>query len=165
MLSFFRSHKTLSISVVILVLIPVWYLFRPERLFTTRRVDEAAPFPSGQGAQILYTGILGGDGSNTSGRASVYRESSGALTLHLMDLHTSGEVDAHVLLTVVSGVPSPSNTSDKPLQSIEVGALKDNQGEQIYVLPPQTDLARYNTVAIYSERSRTVLGTARMEAF
>jgi hypothetical protein len=163
--SFFRRYKMLSISMVVLVFIPVWYLFRPERLFTTREVNEAAPFPSGQGAQILYTGILGGARGSASGRASVYRESNGTLTLHLTDLHTSNEADAHVLLAVVGGVLSQGDTLDKPLQSIEVGALKDNQGDRIYILPPQTDLTRYNAVAIYSERSRAVLGAAHLDAF
>ena len=58
-----------------------------------------------------------------------------------------------------------NNVPGQVLQSIEVGALKENEGNQEYELPANVDLTRYDTVAVYCERFRAVFGTARLESF
>lgn len=165
MITFIRKHKALSTIVVLLVLLAGWYLFRPEKLFINKQVNEAAPFTANNAAQPVYTGLLSGKLHETSGRATVYRDPDGTMTLRLSDFHTSNGPDVHVVL-VASGDPGlQSSTPGTALASLEVGPLKGNQGDQDYKLPAHADLTRYNTVAIYCERFRAVFGTANLEAF
>ena len=47
----------------------------------------------------------------------------------------------------------------------EIGEIKPRQPEQSYVLPPDVDLDRFNTVAIYSASLHAVFATAKLDAF
>jgi len=87
------------------------------------------------------------------------------MTLRLSDFQTSNGPDVHVVLVAASDPALQSNTPGKALESVEIGALKGNEGDQEYTLPAHLDLTRYNTVAIYCERFRAVFGTAKLDAF
>ena len=56
-------------------------------------------------------------------------------------------------------------TPGTALHSVEIGALKGNEGDQSYSVPRDTDLDRYNTVAIYCERFHAVFGTGTLQKF
>jgi Electron transfer DM13 len=165
MLSFFRKHKAVTIVVGLVILSGGWYLFRPEKLFINQKVNEAAPFQVTNEAQPVSTGTLTGKLHDTSGRATVYRETDGTLTLRLTNFHTSNGPDVHVVLATADDPALKSTTPGKALNALEVGALKGNEGDQSYKLPEHTDLAHYSTVAIYCERIKAVFGTAHLEAF
>lgn len=96
MISFFRKHKVLSAVTSLIVVGVLWYLFRPEKLFINQRVNEAAPFAADRDAQPIYTGRLTGKLHDTSGRATVYRQPDGTLTLRLTDFHTSNGPDVRL---------------------------------------------------------------------
>ena len=49
--------------------------------------------------------------------------------------------------------------------SVEVGSLKGNQGDQNYDLAATVDVQKYNAVVIYCERFHAVFGLARLEPF
>jgi hypothetical protein len=51
------------------------------------------------------------------------------------------------------------------LDSVELGLLKANQGDQNYDLPVSADLSRYNAVVIYCERFHAVFGMAKLDKF
>ena len=51
------------------------------------------------------------------------------------------------------------------LDSVELGSLKGNQGDQNYDLPASVDLQKYNAAVIYCERFHAVFGVARLEQF
>jgi len=51
------------------------------------------------------------------------------------------------------------------LDSVELGALKGNQGDQNYDLPSAADLNKYQAVAIYCERFYAIFGVAKLEQF
>ena len=51
------------------------------------------------------------------------------------------------------------------LDSVELGSLKGNQGDQNYDLPASVDLQKYNVAVIYCERFHAVFGFARLEQF
>ena len=51
------------------------------------------------------------------------------------------------------------------LDSVELGSLKGNQGDQNYDLPASVDLQKYNAAVIYCERFHAVFGFARLEQF
>jgi hypothetical protein len=165
MSSFFRKHKALTAIVAFIVLSAGWYLFRPEKLFINQKVNEAAPFSESQTAQPAYTGSLIGKLHDASGRATVYRNPDGTLTLRLTNFHTSNGPDLHLVLAAADDPALQSSTPGKTLALLEVSPLKGNEGDQAYQLPPHADLAHYNTVAIYCERFRAVFGIAHLEAF
>jgi hypothetical protein len=83
---FLRKHKMLTGVVAAIVLGALWYLFRPEKLFINQRVNEAAPVAANGQAQPIYTGRLHAKLHDTSGRATVYRQPDGTLTLHKRNL-------------------------------------------------------------------------------
>ncbi|MGC2330274.1 MAG: DM13 domain-containing protein, partial [Candidatus Acidiferrales bacterium] len=51
------------------------------------------------------------------------------------------------------------------LDSVELGPLKGNQGDQNYDLPTSVDLQKYNAAVIYCERFHAVFGVAKLEQF
>jgi Electron transfer DM13 len=51
------------------------------------------------------------------------------------------------------------------LDSVELGLLKGNQGDQNYDLPASVDLQKYDAAVIYCERFHAVFGAARLEQF
>ena len=165
MISFCRKHKLLSAAASLIVVAALWYLFRPEKLFVNQRVNEAASFATDRDAQPVYTGRLNGKLHETSGRATVYRQPDGTLTLRLTDFHTSNGPDVHVVLATADDPALQSAAPGKALASVEVGGLKGNDGDQDYQLPANTDFARYSTVAIYCERFHAVFGTATLQRF
>jgi len=164
MITFIRNHKALFALISLIVVAALWYLFRPEKLFINHRVNESAPFATTQTAQPIYTGRLSAKLHETSGRATVYRQSDGTLLLRLTDFHTSNGPDVHVVLATPQD-PALQTTPGKALASIEVGALKGNEGDQDYKLPANADLARYGTLVIYCERFHAVFGTASLQPF
>jgi hypothetical protein len=164
MIAFIRRHKLLFAVACLIVLVPLWYLFRPEKLFINQRVNEAAPFAA-QDAQPIYTGRLSGKLHETSGRATVYRQPDGTLTLRLTDFKTSNGPDVHVVLATADDPALQNAAPGKALASVEIGGLKGNEGDQDYKLPAKTDFARYSTVAIYCERFHAIFGTATLQPF
>jgi hypothetical protein len=165
MFAFFIRHRVVSAIVAIVVAAGLWYLFRPEKLFINQRVNEAAPLAVTGSAQPAFTGLLSSKLHPTSGRATVYKAADGTMSLRLTDFSTSNGPDVHVVLAANSDPGLKNNVPGKALQSIEVGALKGNQGDQEYGLPAHVDLAQYDTVVIYCVRFRAVFGSAKLEPF
>jgi hypothetical protein len=160
----FSKKRVVWSAVALVALFGLWYAFRPEKLFINKRVDEPAPAALGQ-LTPLYTGSFHSDAHETSGRATVYQQSNGSRVLTLSNVATSnGQVLEVILLdgnTVFNAQAfTPGNTGDRDL-----GALKENQSEQSYLLPKGVDINRFNTVAIYSAGLRSVFGTAKLDAF
>jgi Electron transfer DM13 len=129
MISFFRRYKIVIAAVCVFVLIPVWYLFRPEKLFINKQVNEASPFAADSSDQPIYSGLLKTKLHETSGRASIYRQADGTLMLQLTDFHTSNGPDVHVVLAKADDPALQSTTPGKALALIEVSALKGNEGD------------------------------------
>ena len=113
MISFFRKHKTLTTVATLVLLSAGWYLFRPEKLFINQKVNEAAPFIASDAAQPVYTGVLSGKLHDTTGRATVYRETDGTLTLRLTNFHTSNGPDVHVVLAAAGDPVLQSSTPER----------------------------------------------------
>jgi hypothetical protein len=147
------------------LLILAWWLFRPEKLWINQTVNEPAPFATGADPQPLYTGRLEGNLHQTAGRATIYKSLSGREYLRLTDFSTSNGPDVHVLLARGEDERLRQETVAGALDSVELGSLKGNQGDQNYDLPAAADLSKYNTVAIYCERFHAVFGTATLEPF
>jgi Electron transfer DM13 len=157
-------RKWVLLAIGVPVLIAAWWAFRPEKLWINERVNEPAPFASNLDPQPQYTGRLQGSLHQTSGRATVYKNSDGARYVRLTDFTTSNGPDVHVVLAR-SDDPQLEAKVVTGLDDVELGSLKGNQGDQNYDLPPSADLDKYRAVVIYCERFHAVFGVARLEPF
>jgi electron transfer DM13 len=163
--SWFSRWKWALVAFGLLALIGAWWAFRPEKLWINHKVDEPAPFASSSDPQPLYTGRLEGKAHQTSGRATIYKTSDGKQYLRLTDFTTSNGPDVHVLLGQSEDQSLNEEIVKGQLDSVELGSLKGNQGDQNYDLPGSVDLGKYDAVVIYCERFHAVFGVAKLERF
>jgi electron transfer DM13 len=147
------------------VLAGAWWAFRPEKLFINKKVNEAPPAALSAEPEALYTGKLQGAIHQTSGRATIYKTADGKQYLRLTDFTTSNGPDVHVLLARVENKALEQEIVKGGLESVELGALKGNQGDQNYDLPVTADLNQYPAVVIYCERFHAIFGVAKLEKF
>ena len=159
------SHRKWILAVSVPVLIAAWWAFRPEKLWINQKVSEAAPFASSNDPQPLYTGRFEGKARPASGRATIYKASDGRQYLRLTDFTTSNGPDVHVVLAQSDDQSLTQEIVKGQFDSLEVGSLKGNQGDQNYDLPTAADLHKYNAVVVYCERFHAVFGLARLEQF
>lgn len=154
------------VGIVGLVLLAgMWWAFRPEKLFINQKVNEASPFVDSGDAQPEYTGRLEGKLHSTNGRATIYRRGEGKEFLRLTDFNTSNGPDVHVLLARSDDPALGQEVVKGELDAVELGALKGNQGDQSYDLPPTADAQKYQAVVIYCERFHAIFGVAQLEKF
>ncbi len=153
------------VAIGIPVFAAAWWAFRPEKLWINQQVNEPAPFASTLDPQPLYTGRLEGKAHQTSGRATIYKGSDGKQYLRLTDFTTSNGPDVHVLLVRSDDQGLQQELVKGTLDSVELGSLKGNQGDQNYDLPAATDLTKYRAAVIYCERFHAIFGLARLEPF
>jgi hypothetical protein len=163
--SWLSRKKWILIAVAVPLLIAWWWAFRPEKLWINQRVSEPAPFANGGDPQPLYTGRLEGKAHQTSGRATIYRAPDGKKYLRLTDFTTSNGPDVHVILARSGDEDLKKDIVKERLDSVELGSLKANQGDQNYDLTESLDLQKYNAVVIYCERFHAVFGVAALEQF
>ena len=163
--SWLLRRKWNLVAIGLPVLVVAWWAFRPEKLWINERVSEPAPFASSADPRPLYTGRLEGKAHQTSGRATIYKTPDGKQYLRLTDFMTSNGPDVHVVLAKSDDKGLTQEIVKGQLDSVELGALKGNQGDQNYDLMASVDLQEYNAVVLYCERFHAVFGVARLEQF
>jgi hypothetical protein len=163
--SWISRRKWILAAIGIPVLVAAWWAFRPEKLFINQKVSEAAPALLSGEPEALYTGRLEGKAHPTNGRATIYKSADGKHYLRLSDFTTSNGPDVHVLLVRADDEALRQEIVKGELDSVELGSLKGNQGDQNYDLPATTDLNQYQAVAIYCERFHAIFGVAKLEKF
>lgn len=163
--SWLSRRKWILVAVGLPILVAAWWAFRPEKLWINQKVSEPAPFASSTDPQPLYTGRLEGNAHETSGRATIYKAPDGRQYLRLTDFSTSNGPDVHVVLARGDDQNLKQEIVKGQLDSIELGALKGNQGDQNYDLPQSVDLQKYDAAVIYCERFHAVFGVAKLEQF
>ena len=163
--SWISGKKWILAGVGVAVLVAVWWAFRPEKLWVNVKVNEPAPFASSADPQPIYTGLLAGKAHATSGRASVYQTLEGKRDLRLTDFATSNGPDVHVVLAQSADESLKQAFVKGQLNSVELGLLKANQGNQNYDVPDSADLNKYDAVVIYCVRFHAVFGVAKLEKF
>ena len=163
--SWLSRKKWILAGIGVPVMVALWWAFRPEKLWVNVKVDEPAPFGASADPQPLYTGLLVGRAHPTNGRASIYQTSDGKRDLRLTDFTTSNGPDVHVLLVQSTDENLKRDFVRTELNSVELGRLKANQGDQTYDLPGSADLSKDDAVVIYCERFHVVFGLAKLEKF
>ena len=163
--SWLSRNRWILIVIGVPVIAGAWWAFRPEKLFINQKVNEAAPATLSSEPEALYTGKLEGKVHQTSGRATIYKTADGKEYLRLSDFTTSNGPDVHVLLVRAEGKALESELVKGDLDSVELGVLKGNQGDQNYDLPKAADLNKYQAVVIYCERFHAIFGVAKLEKF
>jgi len=163
--SWLSRRKWVLVAVGFPVLVVAWWAFRPEKLWVNQKVNEPAPFVASTDPQPLYTGRLEGKAHPTSGRGTIYKTSDGRQYLRLTDFMTSNGPDVHVVLARADDANLTQEIVKGQLDSIELGPLKGNQGDQNYDLPAAVDLQKYDAVVIYCERFHAIFGSGRLEQF
>ena len=164
-MTWLARRKWSVIGIGVPTLVALWWAFRPEKLWVNVKVNEPAPFAASADLQPLYTGLLAGRAHPTSGRASIYQVPGGKRDLRLTGFMTSNGPDVHVLLAESADENLKQEFVKGQLASVELGALKANQGDQDYDLPDSADLSKYDDVVIYCERFHVVFGSAKLEKF
>lgn len=160
------SHRKWILGAIGLpILVAAWWAFRPEKLWINHKVNDPAPFASSTDPQPLYTGRLEGKAHQTNGRATIYKTSDGRQYLRLTDFMTSNGPDVHVVLAQTDDANLTKEIVTDQLDSVELGQLKGNQGDQNYDLPASVELQKYNAAVIYCERFHAIFGVARLEKF
>ncbi|HET6213715.1 MAG TPA: DM13 domain-containing protein, partial [Micromonosporaceae bacterium] len=101
---------------------------------------------------------------STSGTVRIIENADGSRRLELVNLNTSNGPDLRVWLTdrpVVEGREGWGVFDDG--KYVEVGRLKGNQGNQVYAIPPGTDLQQVRSVTIWCKRFSVSFGAASLE--
>jgi Electron transfer DM13 len=163
--SWLTKRKWILAAVGVPILIAGWWAFRPEKLWINQKVSESAPFASNSDPQPLYTGRVEGKAHQTSGRATIYKTPDGKQYLRLTDFETSNGPDVHVVLARSDDKSLTQEVVTGQLDSVELGSLKGNQGDQNYDLTAAVDLQKYNAVVIYCEQFHAVFGVGRLGQF
>lgn len=150
-----NSRRIVLLAVVAVVLVG-WYLFRPERIFLDRIVDEQPVV-----ADVLARGTFRGVAHNTSGQAIWQVQEDGTQVLRLEGFETSDGPLVEVYL--VAAEDAPDNHSVTRSGFISLGPLKGNIGSQNYVIPPGTDVTKYRCVSIWCSRFSVNFGVASLQ--
>ncbi len=153
----------IAIPIVIVALIGAWYVFRPERLYVNRSVDEAMPTAQGAApAQPLESGTFYSILHPTAGTATIYRMADGTHILRFTNFKTSNGPDVHVYM--VAADDAKDNNSVLSAGFIDLGVIKGNIGDQNYTLGSDVDLTKYRAVSVWCKRFSVNFGAAPLTA-
>lgn len=168
----------LVVGVVLLVV--ALFVFEPWKLFLDRTVDEAVPAAAGPAATapagtapvgtgpaapvVLARGELISHEHASSGSVVVLGLADGSRVLRLEDLRTSDGPLLKVWLTdapVIAGRDGWHVFDDG--KYVELGALKANNGNQVYAVPADADLDALTSVSIWCKRFAVSFGAAELK--
>ena len=149
----------IAVPIVLVALFVAWYIFRPERLYVNRPVDEAMPVAQGASpAQTLESGAFYSILHPTAGNAAIYRLADGTRILRFTNFKTSNGPDVHVYM--VAAGDAKDNATVLRAGFIDLGTIKGNVGDQNYTLGPDVDLSKYRAVSVWCKRFSVNFGAA-----
>lgn len=154
--------KTLIILIVLVVLVIAWYLFRPEKLLISSKVNEEFPQVTETGnPKIIYEGNFKPVAHGAEGTATIYDMGEDHRVLRFTDFAVSNGPDVHVYLVAATD-PMDSDTV-KQSEVYELGSIKGNIGNQNYELSPEVDLEKFKSVVIWCKRFGVNFAVASLE--
>ena len=154
--------KTIIFLIVLAVLVIAWYLFRPEKLLISSKVNEDFPESAEAGKQeVIFEGNFKPVAHGAEGVATIYDMGGGNRVLRFTDFAVSNGPDVHVYL-VAADDPMDSETV-KQSEVYELGSIKGNVGNQNYGLGPDVDLDKFKSVVIWCKRFGVNFAVAKLE--
>src|SRR5215510_9118628 len=156
-----KKWAKLLIPVAAVLALVAWYVFRPERLFVNRHVDEE--MPAGQGSpsvQPLESGRFYSILHPTEGTATIFHMGDGTRILRLTSFRTSNGPDVHVYMVAADDAKDAATVQQAGF--IDLGVLKGNIGDQNYALGSDVDLGKYRAVSIWCKRFSVNFGAAAL---
>ncbi|BBH71829.1 hypothetical protein ACTI_85140 [Actinoplanes sp. OR16] len=165
--------RILAALTALAVAVAALYWFQPWKLFTDATVTEqltaTQPEPSQsseqapQGPTVLARGDFVTHEHDTTGTATLVRDTDGSHRLELAGLATSDGPDLRVWLTDQPVLPGEDgwHVFDDG-EYLEAGRLKGNRGDQVYRLDPGVDVSDYRSVTIWCERFSVSFGAATL---
>jgi len=154
--------KSLIILIVLVVLVIAWYLFRPEKLLISSKVNEEFPQVTETGnPKIIFEGNFKPVAHGAEGNATIYDMGEGNRVMRFTDFAVSNGPDVHVYL-VAADDPMDSETV-KDSEVYELGSIKGNIGNQNYELGPDVDLDKFKSVVIWCKRFGVNFAVAQLE--
>jgi hypothetical protein len=160
------NKRRLLIGIGITVAFVAWYFFRPELLFIDQTVSETFPDETGgpvTGAPtVLAEGRFHSVAHQSKGLATVYQFPDGKRVLRLTDFETSNGPAVYVYL--VAAKDAVDSAAVRQADTIDLGPLKGNKGNQNYQLPADVDLAKFQAVSIWCRRFSVNFATAPLSA-
>jgi hypothetical protein len=150
-------------AVVVVLIVGLWYWFRPDRLFTNVRINEAMPAAQNTAvaAQPLESGSFYSILHPTSGIATIYKMADGTHVLRFTNFDTSNGPDVHVYM-IASDDAKDAATVERA-GFVDLGVIKGNVGDQNYTLPSDLDLAKYRAVSVWCKRFSVNFGAAALK--
>ena len=150
-----RTVRALVLAAGLAGGVVLWYLFRPERVFVDRAVNEPAP----AGATTLLTGQFEPRRHEGRGTATVLELPAGRRVVRFDGFRTLNGPDLQVYLLAD---PAAARRRDLAQGFVTLGVLKGNEGPQNYEIPAGTDLSRYRAVAVWCRRFGVNFTTAEL---
>jgi hypothetical protein len=147
------------------------YWFAPWKLFTNKRVDDAAPVvvvttnpPASASAvpldRLLASGTFVSHEHHTTGTVQLVARADGRRQLVLRDLSTSDGPDVWVWLSDQPVGTDPSAFGRG--HYVPLAKLKGNQGNQVYDVPAEVDLGGVRSVSLWCRRFSVSFGAAAL---
>ncbi|PFE09042.1 DM13 domain-containing protein [Bacillus cereus] len=141
----------------------LWSLFRPEKLFINKQVNEVLPQTEIQSNEtkqerVISTGQFQNGVHETTGTATIHQLANGERILRLSNFSTSNGPDVRVVLVPTNRLKD--NEDVKNHEYIELGKLKGNKGDQNYKIPEGIDVSTYDSVSIWCKRFNENFGAA-----
>ncbi|PRT22665.1 DM13 domain-containing protein [Bacillus thuringiensis] len=153
---------------LIIVMGILWSLFRPEKLFIDKQVNEALPQTEVQSNEtkqqqkrVISAGQFQNGVHETTGTATIHQLADGKRVLRLSNFSTSNGPDVRVVLVPTNHLKN--NEDVKNHRYIELGKLKGNKGDQNYEIPEGIDVCTYGSVSIWCKRFNENFGAAYFE--
>jgi|SRR5579871_5963652 len=164
-MNWIKKYKTILLIGAVPVVIALWWLFRPEKLWVNEKVNEPAPFAASSGEPTLVaTGKLEAKSQPTQGRASLYKNNDGKFELRLTDFETAKSGDVTLML-VSPDDAAHAMDAKQPLAGTNLGTVQASTPEQRFAVPAGTDVTKLTEVVVYDAKGNQAFGVARLEAF
>jgi hypothetical protein len=147
------------LGVAVIVLIGGWYAFRPELLWIDAKVDERLPEVAAQGKEVvLAQGRFHSVAHDAAGTATIHQLADGQRVLRFTDFATSNGPALHVYLLAAEDAADSATVGRS--DTVDLGQLKGNLGDQNYTVPSDVDLSKYRAVTIWCQRFQVNFATA-----
>ncbi|SFD54423.1 Electron transfer DM13 [Bacillus sp. 491mf] len=138
----------------------LWSLFRPEKLFIDKKVNETLSQTEmkSKETKAISEGQFQSGVHETKGTATIYQLADGKRILRLTNFTTSNGPDVRVVLVPTNQLKN--NEDVKNYKYVELGKLKGNKGDQNYEIPEGIDVSEYGAVSVWCKRFNENFGAA-----